>query len=333
MDPIRIPPLIAGPVVRRSDRERIVVWIATGRRYQVEATLRRIDGGGGATIDVRSSVRSLRLGDRLYVSLVELRPPEGESFPERTLLGYNLTFRARSSDDAFDLGDLGWLDPASEDSIAYGNAGLPTLYLPGDRPAPLLHGSCRKPHGKGDDALAAADDVLARVWDDLDARPGALFLMGDQIYADDVADPLLPALSAFGRRLIGASLDDDPVRAEASLAEEPFAGALRRIRGRQYVAETFCRFTSGHAHNHLLRLGEYAAMYALAWSPEPWRALREAGAFPTFRARLEAGDVHTVYPDTPEYSSDRAKELRRLEARYDEQLRDLERFERALPRV
>jgi hypothetical protein len=333
MNPIRIPPLIAGPVVRRCDRERIVVWIATRRRYRVEATLRRIDGEGDSTLDVRADARTLRLGKRLYVSLIELRPPEGDAFPERTPLGYNLTFRSRSGDEAFDLGDLGLLDPAGEDSIVYGDAGLPTLMLPGDRPAPLLHGSCRKPHGKGEDALAAADALLARAWNDLDARPGALFLMGDQIYADDVADPLLPALSSLGRRLIGASLDDEPERVEASLAEEPFAGALRRIRGRQYVAETFCRFTSGHAHNHLLRLGEYAAMYALAWSPEPWRALREAGEFRSFRERLAAGDVHTVYPDSPEYASDRAKELRRLEARYDEQLRDLERFERTLPRV
>ncbi len=36
MDPIRIPPLIAGPIVRRAERGRIVLWIATqpldGRR-------------------------------------------------------------------------------------------------------------------------------------------------------------------------------------------------------------------------------------------------------------------------------------------------------------
>ena len=65
---------------------------------------------------------------------------------------------------------------------------LPTFFLQGKRsPLNLLYGSCRKLHGKGEDCLALADEIIASSVEDLNKRPSALFLTGDQIYADDVA--------------------------------------------------------------------------------------------------------------------------------------------------
>ena len=50
---------------------------------------------------------------------------------------------------------------------------------------------------------------------DLTKRPSALFLIGDQIYADDVADDLINYLTRFGMKLVGY--------------EEPINGLVRKL--------------------------------------------------------------------------------------------------------
>ncbi|HZG57826.1 hypothetical protein, partial [Paenibacillus sp.] len=331
--PLRLPPLLAGPIVRRSEPRRLTLWVATSRRYRMDAALFDCrEPERPVPFEAHTSVRVARLGMRLFVSLVELRPPEGSSFPAGVPLGYNITFA--SEDGAFDLEGLGLLDAAREDGIVYPPYRYPTVALPADESAPIVHGSCRKPHGRGEDALAAADRGLARICAEGGVRPQALFLTGDQIYADDVADALLPPLRALGRRLVGDALADESARADDRLGDEPLASAARRIRGRQFIAERLCRFTSEHAHNHLLDFHEYASMYLLAWSPEPWRALREAGAFASFDERCAAGDVHFVFAgEEPRHLAARAKERRRYRRRYEQDAARLRRFERTLPAV
>ncbi|MFY0568681.1 hypothetical protein ACN28E_33345 [Archangium lansingense] len=55
----------------------------------------------------------------------------------------------------------------------------------------VLHGSCRKPHGGSIDRLPTADALIGASLVDGSPRPHQLLLTGDQIYADDVADPML----------------------------------------------------------------------------------------------------------------------------------------------
>lgn len=58
----------------------------------------------------------------------------------------------------------------------------------------VLHGSCRKPHYASEDALLRVDQVLAQSVNDPADRPALLMMAGDQIYADDVAGPMLSAI-------------------------------------------------------------------------------------------------------------------------------------------
>ena len=86
--------------------------------------------------------------------------------------------------------------------------------------------------------------------------------MGDQIYADDVADPLILAISTISRELIG---DKEPLRKlDARLGQEPYSTALTQMYGRQFIMEHIAQFTSSQAQNHLMELGEFAAMYLLS---------------------------------------------------------------------
>ena len=72
-------------------------------------------------------------------------------------------------------------------------------------PFQVLHGSCRQMHGKGNEALLGADELVADTAARGDRRPSALFLTGDQLYGDDVADEIVPLLREVDARLIGTS--------------------------------------------------------------------------------------------------------------------------------
>lgn len=157
------------------------------------------------------TAETLRLGQRLYIALVMAFPINGDKkesddnvrFPTDEILAYDIEIffdnKNEPAKNGMRLSDLGLL--AVESSIAYNDqilstpgVPLPTFFLPGKNNTAttqsiLLHGSCRKLHGDGEDCLASADELIATSVEDVNKRPRALFLTGDQIYADDVAMP------------------------------------------------------------------------------------------------------------------------------------------------
>jgi hypothetical protein len=130
---------------------------------------------------------------------------------------------------------------------------LPTLFIRGKIGNPLnfLYGSCRKLHGKGEDCLAIADELISDSVNDLDKRPCTLFLSGDQIYADDVADPLIQYLAQFGVKLL-LGWEEQIIGIDRKLTE-------LRIGQRQQIVNEYAKFTSENTGNHLLSFGEFAA--------------------------------------------------------------------------
>ena len=92
--------------------------------------------------------------------------------------------------------------------ITYPQYTLPSFALPPQdlHELRILHGSCRKPHGESFDALAGVDKIIKEALEKEPLkRPHQLFLTGDQIYADDVADVLLFMLIDAGDTLLGWS--------------------------------------------------------------------------------------------------------------------------------
>ena len=228
--------------------------------------------------------KSVQLGKHLHIALVVVRPAGSEqnqesamraSFPTDTLLAYDIEIirmndaQGQGQGQGKRLAELGltsgtntivYRDPLDSEVDREGL--LPTFFLRGkDGQFNIMHGSCRKLHGKGEDSLVAADELISSSPKDLSKRPSALFLTGDQIYADDVAGLLAPYLTELGIKLLGW--------------EERIRGVDKRLSEirpgeRQKVIREFARFTAGHAGNHLLGFGEFAAMYLLAWNPENW---------------------------------------------------------------
>ena len=198
------------------------------------------------------------LGPRLFVHLIEVKPTQG-AFPTDTLLSYDLVLEG--DDGSSSLRELGLLQ--GRDRISLGRAELPTFFVPSNEVARnIMHGSCRQLHGGGDDAFLAADETLTKSSDDTDARPSALFLTGDQIYADAVAAPLIKHVRSLAAELMGEG-DDTSVPELDSLDK-------LGVNGRAEIITEQAGFTSQKADNHLMSFGEWAAMYALAWNPEVW---------------------------------------------------------------
>jgi hypothetical protein len=289
--PSELPDLVlAGPLLRRVQARSIAIWLATTRAVRVRAELKLQDG---RQLTPQPLLRQLHCGGQLHLLLLELALEE--ELPAGAWVGYRL-----------------WLAPAEAELPAWTEATGEALCYPGrdspgfvfqPRVAELLHGSCRKPHHAGGDGLVRADAYLQACGA---AWPSALVLSGDQVYCDDVAGPMLRAIHGLLARLglpdealpgatpggpaCATDLYRDPrcyyrrlsllprSRGGAALADLVFGGVRKPV------------FTSDHALNHLVTLGEMLAMYLLVWSPLPWRGLDLApppGLAPRAAARYQ----------------------------------------------
>lgn len=123
----------------------------------------------------------------------------------------------------------------------------------------VLYGSCRKLHGEGKDAIPAALEIVKEHASDPSKRPQILLLTGDQVYADDVSDLLLGRISELATELTG-EIEKIP---DLDLDYEI-------IGGRQKILKDKAKFTSSHSANHVVRFGEFAALYLLSWNPDLW---------------------------------------------------------------
>lgn len=301
-----LPLVLAGPLLRRVEARRLVLWLATSQvaRPRLELDL----GEAGTAIHELEpgtpACRHLVAGRHLHYLLVDV--PLATPLPVGRWIGYRLALAplAPSAPPAWQ--DLSLWAP---DLCYPGRTSPGFVFLP--QVAALLHGSCRKPHYPSEDGLAAADRLLAELIaaseipgapppipephpsslppESLPAWPSALLLTGDQIYADDVGGPLLRAIHQLIPRLglpneilaggglsglaDAAALYRHPAgyyRRESLLPRHKHSHALREI---LFGGVEKPIFTTDSAHNHLITLGEILAMYLLVWSPAPWAGL------------------------------------------------------------
>ncbi|MBN7797148.1 alkaline phosphatase family protein [Parahaliea mediterranea] len=280
-----LPLILAGPLLRRVTPRRLNLWLALRQPVGIRLTLQWAESGAQHyTLEPGTAACRLQsAGERLHFVLVDIKP--GGELPDDTWIDYRL-----------ELADAGgaWVDCAGlVDTLNYPGRDCPGFKLPA-RVSSILHGSCRKPHHPGGDGLLAADALLERLLAGSEARddarpewPSALVLSGDQVYADDVAGPLLrrihrviPLLGLPDEPFTGAGVDV-AVEGAAALYRHPDCYYRREAllpRHRRNLAPLQALFggvekpvfTTVNAHNHLITLGEMLAMYLLVWSPALW---------------------------------------------------------------
>ncbi|MGH6840095.1 MAG: OmpA family protein [Methylocella sp.] len=186
-----------------------------------------------------------------------------DKFPTGTLLSYDLILelvgRSGKTRDSYLVSAQTSNDKGN--ALAYEGYSYPTFFINRDN-LNILHGSCRKAHGAGDDALACADSLLQQTAADPTKRPSALFLTGDQIYADDVHDALIKPASELGRRLLGF----DEILPTLSAPVHTLPPLLRRL----LVAKYKIFSPDKDAQNHLLGFGDFTGLYLLALNDALW---------------------------------------------------------------
>ncbi|MGW7715575.1 hypothetical protein ACWGKK_14840 [Streptomyces chartreusis] len=263
----QIPLVLAGPVLRHVAHDQVTVFVAL--REERTVNLRVYVGQGSArTTVLQGSRATVPLGTSLHVVAVTAFGSQAalRLLPETTYY-YDLDFGAGQTLASARVLHL----TATTSPLGYGGADLPSFALPPARldQVRLVHASCRKPHGESVDALTALDDMIVGAGTDADlpafarARPHQLFLTGDQIYADDVSDLLLFLLIDAASALLGW--------------QEPLPGSdpAGLTPGARTPLTIDAGLTSGipkrrYPKSHLMRFGEFAAMYLFAWSPTLW---------------------------------------------------------------
>lgn len=305
-----LPLVLAGPILRHTAPDKLVVWLVTSTDLPIHFGCYKNADCLAENNFPSNHAGHVQIGNRAHLHLLALSPKQ--PLPTDEWLDYDIGIG--------ELGNEQWLSETSPD-LFYNGQTRPNFIIK-SHVDHVLHGSCRKPHHEARDGLLVVDDVLAsaRLSDSkYSEQPALLMMSGDQIYADDVAGPMLAAiqqviellglfdeqLEGLENSLSGNGLVDHPnnlygrnellpnTEANDSLREALFTGARKPI------------FTSVNSDNHLISLGEILGMYLLVWSPVLWQFLS-----------LEK-------PNAPEAHRER----------YARELKSIKQFVRGLPNV
>jgi hypothetical protein len=270
----------------------------------------------------KGEVKSTPIGKNLHISLVPVKPvgvikkktkegTESEKkrteFPFGTIISYDLEVIEIGSNGKEEKGKkLKEIDGNIAKDICYGPLyDLPTFHIQNyktksyEDELKVLFGSCRKFHGPDYDCLSRGDDVN---WSNSavpSLRPHVLFLGGDQIYADDVAGPIIKHINKLAEAIMGYKEAVPDITWSRNLSEF-------NLVDRGYVINKEIGLENEEADNHLLGFGEYAATYLFAWNSFFWRedklkmqplSTNISSLWKNFRPNAEPGIFFGVKPE------------------------------------
>lgn len=261
-----LPLILAGPILRRTESDKVTVWLALKESRSIELEIYETEEGKGAIpgeILLKGQRHTIKLGQNLHIVAVTARPITEEKLKPDRVYAYNVYCQG----DRYNLLD----DIQSENnnySLSYFAHRLPTFALPPHdlNQLKIVHGSCRKPSGGGRDSLSCLDNLIKESAHSPGGRPHQLFLTGDQIYGDDVADPLLWLVQNVSQLLFGWS-EELPLQQTTILSQSLLPGKRSEIARIEGGFTAMFNNKPEKAKSHLFSFGEYAVSYLLAWSP------------------------------------------------------------------
>ena len=262
-----MPQVIAGPIVRKVTSTECHIWVVTSNADSPALNL----SANEVVVSGNCQRETIRVGKYAFIHLLSFT--SSEPFEDTARIGYSLSF----SDDAQ---QASWEN--EQRGLLYD--GQPSLcFHYTETPETILHGSCRKPHFHSDDALAQVDVLHKNAFKKENDFPDLLLMTGDQIYADDVAGPMLKAihsvidrLGLYHEALEGAVVTNTNELATHEHGYYEREQLLPQIATNTVLSSIFFGakkkpvFTSVNAQNHLIGSAEIIAMYLLVWSDTLW---------------------------------------------------------------
>ncbi|WP_392531962.1 PhoD-like phosphatase [Nostoc sp. C117] len=269
-----LPLILAGPILKHTEPESVTVWVALKQSCQVELKVYDTTNDGGLLENcLLSGERStVALGKYLHAVAITARSKIGHHLTAGHIYAYDLLFTI-ADQSVQTLQQALCSNSFPTVSISYFDHQKPTFTLPPTRLQDLqiVHASCRKPHGSGFDTLPILDCLIEASANQPQQRPHQLFLTGDQIYGDDVADPSLWVATTLGDALLGWE-EQLPVGGAYCTPKELPPGERAEVATKEAGLTAGLHNKSEKVASHLLSLGEYYATYLLTWSPVCWPA-------------------------------------------------------------
>lgn len=274
-----MPLILAGPMLQHTEPESVTVWMALKQACQVELKVYDTTNNGTVLENCLFLGRrsTIALGKSLHIVAVTARALDMYRLRSDRIYAYDLQFIDQTDQTQQTLQQALCSRRFPSINISYFAHQKPTFALPPNNLQDLriVHGSCRKPHGHGFDTLPILDCLIEETANQPRHRPHQLFLTGDQIYGDDVAEPLLWVSSMLGDALLGWE-ERLPV-IQTKPGDVAYYTPKQLPPGqRANVVTHQGGFTAGLENkrakvvSHLLGLGEYYASYLLIWSPVCW---------------------------------------------------------------
>ncbi|WP_417819948.1 alkaline phosphatase family protein [Terasakiella sp.] len=281
-----LPPVLAGPILRRAEPKRLALWLALSVEADVKIQFFEQDNilaeFSPSSQDI--NIHQLKCGKKLHILLIDLS--FNDALPRDCWIDYTLCVKTQDSEIWQDITEI-------SPDLLYPTHNKLGFLLP-SKVGSILHGSCRKPHHDSGDGLVAADSLLGKLLENntdkdenLPAWPSALIMSGDQIYADDVAGPMLRAIHSVIDQLdlpaeTFEGLSVPPIETSDELYQHrssyydrtailPQVEANRDLLDILFGGVRKPVFTTDTAHNHLMTLHENLLMYLMVWSPVLWR--------------------------------------------------------------
>jgi hypothetical protein len=262
----QLPLIIVGPILRHVQTNAVTVWLALKKPDTVTLRVFKTEEGKGFKLTkpiLQSQHQTLALGKNLHVLAITALPIADAVLAPGQVYAYDLYFQAAelNLDQALNSDQKNW-------RISYFAHQLPTFSLPPQdlNQLRIVHGSCRKPHGGGRDTLSCLDNLIQDAASLANQRPHQLFMTGDQIYGDDVADHMLWLCQGISQLLFGWS-EELPLEYGSILSHELPPGQRTEIARIEAGMTAMLKGNEDKAKSHLLSFGEYAAAYLIAWSP------------------------------------------------------------------
>ncbi len=270
--------VLAGPVLKKLTCDKVTLWLVTNQSINIKLSLTP-EGQAAQTYPLEQTNdreipqhRSIKVGEHLYIHLLHLTLDT--PLPTDCWIGYQLAFTAENEAEV-KLTEL-------LSDICYPRRSTPGFVVH-NKLRKILHGSCRKPHHDSPDGLVIADNLLAALQDSPHQWPSLLMMTGDQIYADDVATPMLavihsviPSLGIDNEIFADSTVaDSHALHGETALYNQrmqilPNDSQSQKLKIPLFKSAEKPVFTTVHANNHLVSFAEVMAMYLLCWSPECW---------------------------------------------------------------